>query len=374
MTTKVAVTGADGFLGWHLRCHALTRRDIDLVPIKRDPHRAAELLDGVRAVIHLAGVNRGSDAEVLTGNVAAAEMLTAALSGAGTVEHVVYANSVHSGRPDAYGQGKQRAADLLAGSGRTLTDLRLPHLFGEHGRPGYNSFVATFCHELAVGGSPVVHEDRAVELVHAQHAAKLLCDSALSAHSGIVTPAGRQTSVGEVAATLTEQTAGYATGTLPDLHDELRVRLFNQLRSYARPFTLEADASTLFDAPRDLPPRSDERGDLVEIVKGLGVQHQTFFSTTHAGIERGNHFHTRKVERFAVVQGEAEISLRRLVTGQTHRFRVSGARPQVVDIPTLHTHAIRNVGDTELLTLFWTNEVFDPADPDTFPEPVVVAE
>jgi UDP-2-acetamido-2,6-beta-L-arabino-hexul-4-ose reductase len=51
-------------------------------------------------------------------------------------------------------------------------------------------------------------------------------------------------------------------------------------------------------------------------------------------------------------------------------FRVSGDRPAFVDMPTMWAHSITNVGRSELLTLFWSNEVFDPGAPDTYPEQV----
>ena len=40
-------------------------------------------------------------------------------------------------------------------------------------------------------------------------------------------------------------------------------------------------------------------------------------------------------------------------------------------MPTLHTHSIENVGDTELLTLFWTHDLFDHTNPDTFADKVM---
>ena len=96
-------------------------------------------------------------------------------------------------------------------------------------------------------------------------------------------------------------------------------------------------------------------------------------STTHPGITRGNHFHTRKIERFLVASGEAEICLRKLFSHEVIRFQVSGDAPCYVDMPTFHTHHITNTGQAELVTLFWANEIFDPADPDTFPEQVNAA-
>jgi UDP-2-acetamido-2,6-beta-L-arabino-hexul-4-ose reductase len=99
---------------------------------------------------------------------------------------------------------------------------------------------------------------------------------------------------------------------------------------------------------------------------------QAFLSTTHPGITRGRHYHRHKVERFLVVDGEAEIRIRRLFDEEVKVFRVSGVEPCYVDMPTFHTHEITNVGDRDLLTLFWSHEVFDPAHPDTYPEPVIL--
>jgi UDP-2-acetamido-2,6-beta-L-arabino-hexul-4-ose reductase len=39
-------------------------------------------------------------------------------------------------------------------------------------------------------------------------------------------------------------------------------------------------------------------------------------------------------------------------------------------MPTFYVHNITNTGTGELLTLFWANEIFDPAQPDTFTEAV----
>ena len=39
-------------------------------------------------------------------------------------------------------------------------------------------------------------------------------------------------------------------------------------------------------------------------------------------------------------------------------------------MPVFYAHHIENTGPGELVTLFWTNEVFDASDPDTFMEDV----
>ncbi len=58
--------------------------------------------------------------------------------------------------------------------------------------------------------------------------------------------------------------------------------------------------------PFKLKLNTDDRGSFVETVK-LNSGGQVCFSTTVPGITRGNHYHTRKAERFAVIKGKARI-------------------------------------------------------------------
>ena len=379
MTLRIAVTGAEGFLGWHVGCLAQTGTEVEIVPLGRrdlsDPDVLAQRLTAVDAVIHLAGANRGSEHEVARTNVVLAEQLASAVRSIPSIRRVVFANSIHALGGTTYGRSKRKAARILTqqSNDAKIVDVMLPNLFGEHGRPDYNSFVATFAQRFAVGDRPEIRDDRSVELMHAQDAASLLLDQARHGEGGTVQPSGHATSVTQVASVLQKQADQYSVGVFPDLSTPFDVRLFNQLRSYAQPYNIHGDRPSRFDSPRPLPQHQDDRGGLVEIAKAMGGRSQTFFSSTKPGVTRGNHFHTRKVERFVVVRGEAEITLRRVSSRDTYSFMVSGNDPTVVDIPTLHTHAITNVAGSELLTLFWTNEVFDPDAPDTYPEPVDVA-
>ncbi|MGH8678944.1 MAG: NAD-dependent epimerase/dehydratase family protein, partial [Burkholderiales bacterium] len=143
----VGVTGAYGFLGWHLRALLHAESDLRAVPAGRDtfddPQRLRAFVSGVNAVVHLAGCNRGADQEISKTNIALAERLATACEAAGARPHVVFANSTHHTRSSAYGESKRIAAERLAEwsgkSGATFTNLVLPHVFGESCRPFYNS-------------------------------------------------------------------------------------------------------------------------------------------------------------------------------------------------------------------------------------------
>ncbi|MEU4336225.1 NAD-dependent epimerase/dehydratase family protein [Micromonospora lupini] len=361
---RLAVTGAGGFLGWHVRVllHALgwpeptvlTRTDL------ADPAVVARRIAGVDRVLHLAGVNRGEPADVAAGNVQLAAQLANGLRACPEPPAgVVFANSVQAGNGTPYGDAKATAAGILAETGVALDDVLLPNLYGEHGRPWYNSAVATFCRVLAEGGRPEVHADREMDLVHVTDAAARLAGVAAGGSWDPALPALR-IGVSDLADQLTSYAGIYRTGEIPPLRDRHDVRLFNTYRSHCFPAHY----------PLALPSRADARGALVETVKTHGGAGQTFCSTTLPGITRGEHFHLAKVERFVVLRGTAEISLRRVGDTDVVRFPVSGDEPVVIDMPTMWAHNITNTGPDELLTLFWTNELFDPQRPDTWPEPV----
>ena len=232
----------------------------------------------------------------------------------------------------------------------------MPNVFGEGGRPFYNSFIATFCHQLAIGATCTIEQDREVVLTHAQSVASALADAALHGTAIPHPMPGRTTTVSEVLALLQNQLTTYRSGEFPNLDDPFAVDLFNTLRA------------AVFAAGSPIVPFTthvDPRGWLIETVKSHGGG-QTFVSSTVPGITRGNHYHLRKIERFAVLQGSATIQMRRLFSGDVQTFEVSGADPVAVEIPTLHTHLITNSGNGPLLTLFWANELFDPQAPDTF--------
>ena len=176
---------------------------------------------------------------------------------------------------------------------------------------------------------------------------------------GQIRPLAALTSVQSVADMLTEFHEGYQQGKIPDLRDTFKRDMFNTLRSCMYPGMF----------PFKLTRHSDPRGSFFECIR-MESGGQVSFSTTVPGITRGNHFHFRKVERFLVLSGNARISIRRLGFEQPQHFDVTGDLPCFIDMPTFHTHNITNTGSGELLTLFWTNEYFDPLFPDTYPEAV----
>jgi UDP-2-acetamido-2,6-beta-L-arabino-hexul-4-ose reductase len=319
--------------------------------------------DSPLILVHCAGVNRGTDLELQEGNVELAERAIALMAN-GMWTTIVYLNSTQSVNSTPYGLGKSEAAKLLEREARRLNarfvNLIVPNVFGENGRPNYNSVVATFCDRISKGLKPEVLIDREINLIHSSEVADqvILAIGSPGVH-GTVEMFGTQTYVSQLAIQLQSLHSTYLTGVTPDLSNSFTKNLFNTLRSYLYPDFY----------PRQHDLKTDNRGRLVETIK-VESGGQSFVSWTHPGITRGNHFHRSKYERFLVLHGTAEIRLRKLFDSEVMVFTVTGTEPSAVDIPTLHTHSITNVGETDLLTLFWTNEIFDPANSDTYSEQV----
>jgi UDP-2-acetamido-2,6-beta-L-arabino-hexul-4-ose reductase len=364
---KILITGSDGMIGWHTRCFFHRSKEATFIPCNReqfaDDIYLANAVASCDAVIHLAGANRGEPGIVAQTNCHLANRLVQILKSTRAKPHVLFSNSTHVDSNTPYGESKRECGDRFrkwAGDcSASFTDLVLPHIFGEHGKPFYNSVVSTFACQLVRGDKPAVLSDGDLCLLHAGDVAETFWEHLLSKTNAQVRPAGTPMKVTCLLDTLSRFWESYSGGVIPSLTSKLETQLFNTIRSM-----LESEQRVI-----NLKVNADERGYLFEAVRE-NTGGQVFYSTTKPGITRGNHFHTRKIERFLVVSGEAEIKLRRVLTDDVIVYQVSGNRPQAIDMPTLHTHSITNVGDSELRTLFWCNEHFNSSDPDTFFETV----
>jgi UDP-2-acetamido-2,6-beta-L-arabino-hexul-4-ose reductase len=372
---KIVITGAQGLLGWHSaarlhadNCAARYRGDHapwTLALLDRaafgDDDALSNALAGADVVLHWAGVNRGSDSEVAVGNPAIAQRLVDFCAKADASPFIVYANSTHAGSDTVYGRSKKEAGDLIAAfSDGAFCDFVLPHIFAELARPYYNNVTATFIDQIWKGEKPSINPEGRVELLHAGEGARIAIEAALERRAGTLRPQGRVISVVDLWDRLVGFHEDYAAGIFPDLADPFDLALFNSYRTAAYPHRY----------PMPLTVNADNRGILFESAKARGSGH-AFLSTTKPGIIRGDHFHSSLVERFVVVSGEAVIRVRKVLSDEVHEFFVSGEEPVAIDQIPFHTHHIQNLGDSDLITFFWSHRIFDRANPDTYQDPVI---
>lgn len=371
---KIVITGGRGLLGRHATIHLHAQNCAEkfagrpeLYHIESLTHNDFEnqlrLINSVNradVIFHFAGVNRGPDDQVEKENPKIAEKLISACQAADSMPHIIYANSTHQFFDTPYGRSKRLAHEILSKFTDKYTNLILPHIFGEGARPYYNNVTATFIDQVIKDKHPEVNADGRVELLHAGIVAETALTVARNGTTGELRLAGCPMSVLELLSTIKNVHRSYSINVYPELGDSFSVALFNSYRSNLYPEKF----------PRKLRIHSDSRGRLFEAVKG-GSSGQTFLSWTEPNVTRGDHFHLNKIERFLVLEGEAIIRMRPVLEDKVWEYKVSSDEPSIIDMPTLHTHSIENTGQKPLLTLFWTNEVFDPANPDTFADAVL---
>ncbi len=329
-----------------------------------DEKQLDEFVAQCDVIVHLAAMNRHeSEQYIYDTNVALAKNLVESLKRTNSKAHVLISSSTQEERDNLYGKSKKEARELIVNwaneNGGKITGLIIPNVFGAFGKPFYNSFIATFCYQLTHGETPTIATDGEVKLIYVQELVETILQEIQSEQSQPelwVEPTATK-KVSEALALLNEYKAKYFEGgEIPVLKDKFEHNLFNTYRTYI-------DHKNYF--PVKFTQHTDPRGAFVEVIR-LGIGGQCSFSTTVPGITRGNHYHTRKIERFAVIKGKALIQLRKIDTDEILNFHLDGNEPAYVDMPIWYTHNIKNIGDEELYTIFWINEPYDPEDPDTY--------
>ena len=371
---NILITGARGFMGKNLRS-ALTGRcgDAHRLMLVDMPHTEEQLRAAAAEadfVFHLAGVNRPTDpADFQKGNADFTQHLLELLKENGKRPPVLLSSSIQAALENPYGQSKLSAEQAVADYGRETGSAvylyRLPNVFGKWSRPNYNSAVATFCHNVA-RGLPITVNDPSVtlRLVYIDD----VVEEFLRAMEGQPHREGEwctvqpvhEVNLGHMAELIQSFPALRDSLTAPDQSDPLVKKLYATYLSFLPPE----------DFSRPTVTHADQRGSFTELLH-MGSRGQVSLNVSKPHITKGDHWHQTKHEKFIVLQGEGVIRFRKVGDSTVIAYKVSGENLTVVDIPTGYTHSIENTGDTDMLTLMWANEVFDPAHPDTLRLPVL---
>jgi len=366
---KILVTGSAGFVGRNLVLELQNRgHHVLCCTLETTKEQLGQYIQECKFVFHLAGVNRPrEEREFFEGNAGFTEELLALLEKGGNKAPLVLSSSIQAERDNPYGRSKRQAEDLLFAHGeRTGSSVyvyRLPNLFGKWSMPNYNSVVATFCYNIARNLPVTIHDpDAEVPLCYIDD----LLEEFLRCMGGKPTPYGKDSryctvpevyrrTVGQIASILEGFRESRKTLSLPDFSDPFERKLYSTYLSY-----LPEEG---FSYP--LVTHSDHRGSFTEFLR-TPDRGQVSVNVSKPGITKGNHWHHTKNEKFLVVSGQALIRFRRVDGEEILEYPVSGDRLEVVDIPPGYTHTITNTGNTDLVTVMWVNECYDPNKPDTY--------
>jgi len=364
---NILVTGAKGFLGKNLIAELRNKGYNDIFEFTRESdfsllEKYAKECD---FVFHLAGVNRPKDEnEFMEGNFGFTSKLLELLKKHNNKAPVLITSSIQAEKDNPYGRSKKAGEDLLFDYYKE-TDVkvyiyRLPNLFGKWSKPNYNTVVATFCHNVARDlDIQINNPDAELNLCYIDD----VLEEFLLALEGNPTiqgdycgvPITHNIKLGDLAELIKSFKESRINLNIPNMEDALTKKLYSTYLSF-----LPEDKFSY-----DLKMNCDHRGSFTEFMR-TPERGQVSVNVSKPGITKGNHWHHTKNEKFLVVSGEGLIRFRKIDSEEIIEYRVSGDKLQVVDIPTGYTHSIVNVGESDLVTVMWANECFDPEKPDTY--------
>ena len=397
---NILVTGAKGMVGTALVDNLKNLRDgknrtrpnLDIREIyeydlSSTPEELDEYCRKADFVFNLAGVNRPENPEdFMKGNFGFASRLLDCLKRHGNKAPMMLSSSIQatlSGRfgTSEYGKSKKAGEELFFDYGREtgapVYVYRFPNLMG-HSRPKYNSAVSTFCWAVANDQPYTVNDPSTeLELLYIDDLIEGLFDllegkpqrCEFEGVETVLTPQGRyccvpvthKVTLGEIVELLQAFKAQPQTLLMPKMpQGSFAKKLYSLYLTY-----LPTDK---FKFP--LTMNRDDRGSFTELLHTADCG-QVSVNISRPGITKGQHWHNSKWELFIVVSGQGLIRERNIHTGETVEFRVSGDNIEAVHMIPGWTHSIINLSQTEnLVTVMTCNEIFDPARPDTFFEPV----
>jgi len=111
----------------------------------------------------------------------------------------------------------------------------------------------------------------------------------------------------------------------------------------------------------------DSRGYLQKIFAasqcgGDPPRGEVYVTAANPGEGKGNHFHRRMGELFAVIEGEATLELCHPETGERRSIALSCSKPVTVYVPAGLAHAVVNAGDGMMTCVAWAEREHDPED------------
>ena len=368
---KVAVTGKEGFIGYHLYNTILySQVDLKIVDFPKklfyDESKLDKLIKSVDVIVHLAGLNRSDDDDLLLNtNIDLSEKIASSAQRTNFKGKIIFASSTLEKSKTKYGKSKKISNNIFLKSSEihnySFTSIVIPNVFGPFCKPHYNSFISTFCHNLIFGEKLNIEVDKEVKLIFINNLIKEILNIIKNkSQNRVEITEDVSIKVSGVKKILEDFNKCYIKkNTIPYLNSDFEKNLFLTFQSFIK----------IEDFPKTNKLNIDNRGNFSEIIRSYS-EGQSSFSITKSGITRGNHFHTRKIERFAVIKGQALIEVRKIGAKDKVSFKIDGESPSFVDMKVWHTHNIKNIGNSDLITFFWINEFYNEDDPDTFFEKV----
>lgn len=378
---KILVTGASGFIGKNLVTKLKNIKDAkdNLYPFLNieeifeynknsttyDLENYAKQCD---FVFDLASINRPKNNENYDMNLEMTKQLIDALQNANSKATIIFSSSIHAKNESEYGISKKLCENILIEFSKKNNSqifiFRLSNIFGKWAKPNYNSCVTTFCYNIA-NDLPIQINDLDTELNLCyiddvvENFINILTDKNIVNDTFVEIDKIYKKSLADIVNALYKFKKMRKNLELPKNCDTFESKLYSTYISYLNPtefsYTLKQNV--------------DARGSFTEFLH-TNCNGEVSVNVLKPKIVKGQHWHNSKNEKFLVVSGNGVIRFRQIGKQEIIEYFVCGQNLEVVDIPAGYVHNIENLGDSNMVTIMWSNEIFDKKKPDTYFEMV----
>ena len=167
---KVAVTGADGFLGRYVVKRLKKERNITFFLLDKSKHNLfrtnslKQLLNNKDVIIHLAAVNRDNNSNLIKVNCLGILGLLEGICKYSPNAKLIFSSSFQVYEKESmYGLSKKFAEELIEYYSKKNNIksiiLRIANIYGSGGKPFYNSAIATFVYQIKTGKPLIINGD-----------------------------------------------------------------------------------------------------------------------------------------------------------------------------------------------------------------------
>ena len=364
---KILITGSKGFIGKNLIAELKNRGYINILEYDKEDEyeRLDKYCKEADFIYHLAGVNRPKEqSEFMEGNSGFTLLLLATLKKHNNTCPVMISSSIQAEIDNPYGISKRSGEDLLLKYNKEtqakILIYRFPNVFGKWCRPNYNSAVATFCYNISRDLSISISDpDFKMTLVYIDDVVNELINALNNKENNTgdfcEVSVTYKATLGEIVDLIYSFKKSRENLLVPNMKDDFTKKLYSTYLSYLPEDKLNYS----------LRMNTDDRGSFTEFIK-TQERGQVSVNVSKPGITKGNHWHNTKNEKFLVVSGRGVIRFRNINSDEVLEYFVSGDKMEVIDIPPGYTHNIENMGQTDLVTIMWANEIFDSNNSDTY--------
>ena len=246
---KIAITGEQGFLGYHLTQYLSFHKGYEVVSLGKYYQDNISLLKNCDWLIHAAGVNRSEKVGVKNINIT--QELINLLENNNIKINISFISSIQEDYNNDYGNSKLKCKNIL----KTYCSKYKVKLFLinyltylDLWKTQYNSVVATFCYNIIKGYDSNISDDT-IKLCYVYDAIK-----SISKFKNENKYLEYKININDLYDTIKIFHKKYSLGVIPKLHTDFEINLFNTYRSYA-------------PCKHKLNRNTDNRGYLIELCK-----------------------------------------------------------------------------------------------------------